>query len=136
DLPFSAEEPPEEAFLDGFGEPALPPSARTTPEGQAANLAMLRGLLDGAGSAADSGGSIAEGGDASSAPSGITEEASPGDAVDEGAHSASRNSGAASGTGADPQDPAPAGDAPGDGAVSARSGDVSRAPAATGGDDA
>ncbi|MGI5190767.1 RecQ family ATP-dependent DNA helicase [Promicromonospora sp. CA-289599] len=47
DLPFSAEEPPDDAaFLTEVGDPAPPPSARNTPEAQAAKLRMLRGLLD------------------------------------------------------------------------------------------
>lgn len=46
DLPFSAEEPPDDAFLTEVGDPAPPPSARNTPEAQAAKLQMLRGLLD------------------------------------------------------------------------------------------
>ncbi|GAB3169655.1 DEAD/DEAH box helicase [Myceligenerans halotolerans] len=47
DLPFAVEEPPDEdAVLVELGEPALPPSARNTPEAQAARLQMLRGLLD------------------------------------------------------------------------------------------
>lgn len=47
DLPFNVEEPPDDAaFLTDVGEPAPPPSARNTPEAQAAKLQMLRGLLD------------------------------------------------------------------------------------------
>jgi ATP-dependent DNA helicase RecQ len=47
DLPFSVEEPPDDAaFLTEVGDPALPPSARNSPEAQAAKLQMLRGLLD------------------------------------------------------------------------------------------
>lgn len=46
DLPFSAEEPPDDAFLTEVGDPAPPPSVRNTPEAQAAKLQMLRGLLD------------------------------------------------------------------------------------------
>ncbi|WP_246012391.1 RecQ family ATP-dependent DNA helicase [Myceligenerans xiligouense] len=50
DLPFAVEEPPDDdAVLVDLGEPALPPSARNTPETQAARLQMLRGLLDEAG---------------------------------------------------------------------------------------
>src|SRR5690606_1056897 len=40
------EEPPDDALLTEVGDPALPPSARNTPEAQAAKLQMLRGLLD------------------------------------------------------------------------------------------
>jgi ATP-dependent DNA helicase RecQ len=47
DLPFNVEEPPDDAaFLTEVGDPAPPPSARNTPEAQAAKLQMLRGLLD------------------------------------------------------------------------------------------
>lgn len=47
DLPFDVEEPPDDAaFLTEVGDPAPPPSARNTPEAQAAKLQMLRGLLD------------------------------------------------------------------------------------------
>ncbi|PUB31568.1 ATP-dependent DNA helicase RecQ [Promicromonospora sp. AC04] len=47
DLPFNVEEPPDDAaFLTDVGEPSPPPSARNTPEAQAAKLQMLRGLLD------------------------------------------------------------------------------------------
>ncbi|MCP2264018.1 RecQ family ATP-dependent DNA helicase [Promicromonospora thailandica] len=46
DLPFAMEEPPDDALLTEVGDPALPPSARNTPEAQAAKLQMLRGLLD------------------------------------------------------------------------------------------
>jgi ATP-dependent DNA helicase RecQ len=46
DLPFSVEEPPDDAaFLTEVGDPAPPPSARNSPEAQAAKLQMLRGLL-------------------------------------------------------------------------------------------
>ena len=47
DLPFNVEEPPDDAaLLTEVGDPAPPPSARNTPEAQAAKLQMLRGLLD------------------------------------------------------------------------------------------
>ncbi|MEV0948926.1 RecQ family ATP-dependent DNA helicase [Promicromonospora sp. NPDC050249] len=47
DLPFDVEEPPDDAaFLTEVGDPVPPPSARNTPEAQAAKLQMLRGLLD------------------------------------------------------------------------------------------
>jgi len=47
DLPFNVEEPPDDAaFLIEVGDPALPPSARNSPEAQAAKLRMLRGLMD------------------------------------------------------------------------------------------
>src|SRR5690606_13977093 len=45
------EEPPDDALLTEVGDPALPPSARNTPEAQAAKLQMLRGLLDDGGAA-------------------------------------------------------------------------------------
>lgn len=46
DLPFNVEEPPDDAaFLIEVGDPALPPSARNSPEAQAAKLEMLRGLM-------------------------------------------------------------------------------------------
>lgn len=45
DLPFTVEEPPDDAFLTEVGDPALPPSARNSAEAQAAKLQMLRGLL-------------------------------------------------------------------------------------------
>lgn len=46
DLPFNVEEPPDDAaFLTEVGDPALPPSARNSPEAQAAKLQLLRGLL-------------------------------------------------------------------------------------------
>ena len=51
DLPFAMEEPPDDALLTEVGDPALPPSARNTPEAQAAKLQMLRGLLDDGGAA-------------------------------------------------------------------------------------
>nr|WP_318842954.1 DEAD/DEAH box helicase [Myceligenerans sp. TRM 65318] len=58
DLPFTVEEPPDDdAVLVELGEPALPPSARNTPEAQAARLQMLRGMLEEAGGS--SGGAVA-----------------------------------------------------------------------------
>ncbi|WP_460751792.1 RecQ family ATP-dependent DNA helicase [Myceligenerans cantabricum] len=62
DLPFAVEEPPDDdALLVDLGDPALPPSARNTPEAQAARLDMLRGMLDEAGSAGSPGGPAASG---------------------------------------------------------------------------
>ncbi|MFI8526498.1 RecQ family ATP-dependent DNA helicase [Promicromonospora sukumoe] len=52
DLPFTMEEPPDDAHLTDVGDPGLPPSARNTPEAQAAKLQMLRGLLPDGGVAA------------------------------------------------------------------------------------
>ncbi len=52
DLPFAMEEPPDDAHLIDVGDPGLPPSARNTPEAQAAKLQMLRGLLPDGGVAA------------------------------------------------------------------------------------
>ncbi|MFI2485915.1 RecQ family ATP-dependent DNA helicase [Promicromonospora kroppenstedtii] len=52
DLPFAMEEPPDDAHLTDVGDPGLPPSARNTPEAQAAKLQMLRGLLPDGGVAA------------------------------------------------------------------------------------
>lgn len=52
DLPFAMEEPPDDALLTEVGDPALPPSARNSPEAQAAKLQMLRGLLPDGGVAA------------------------------------------------------------------------------------
>jgi ATP-dependent DNA helicase RecQ len=52
DLPFNVEEPPDDALLTEVGDPGLPPSARNSPEAQAATLQMLRGLLPDGGVAA------------------------------------------------------------------------------------
>ncbi|GAA1873307.1 RecQ family ATP-dependent DNA helicase [Myceligenerans crystallogenes] len=82
DLPFSAEEPPDEAFLDGFGDPAPPPSARNTPEAQAARLKMLRGMLDETGVAGITPGDKGKRGKGRGAADGAGHESPPGEAAD------------------------------------------------------
>jgi ATP-dependent DNA helicase RecQ len=70
DLPFNVEEPPDDAaFLTDVGEPAPPPSARNTPEAQAAKLQMLRGLLDDGAAAAAAAAAAAPPAPASAPPS-------------------------------------------------------------------